>query len=489
MLLFFFCFWGEKNAMKKAPFVQLPLPLSPDTSEGQIGKDEMNLAEFPFAVLSRRVVEGQKTIEVIQEGRDTQGRIVQQEWLVTGSDRFGLPVAADDEVYVALMKLLRDSQFSSRTVRFSVAQLLRIMRSSTGKRDYERIEQSLDRLTGVLIRSKNAFWNHASKRHVTEAFHLLDSYRLTRGVAACELSEVTFSEFLFSSIQTGYVKNLDIDFYFSLSSPLARRYYRLLDKHRYRSRHYEIELQRLAQKLPLQDPYVSQLCRRLDPVHAEFVQCGFLEAAEYRTAPGGETVVRLQFAARSVSARLEPDDRAEDTEDTEGTEESLSPIPSALLPEENAGGLEAQMVAAGISRLVATELARAYPAEDIARQLEYLSHVPDVKNPGGYLRQAIEQGYGPPPGWVAAQQKSERAKRIRTPQKEDTAAVRLPPILEAAAVRLQSDPAAWAQVMEEARQRLPKILRDRPQNPAYQPTLQTCIAAVMAERARRETEM
>ena len=147
----------------------------------------MNLAEFPFAMLAKRVNARQKTFQVVQEGRDSDGRLLRQEWLVSGSDQFGLPVAADDEVYVALMKLLRDSRFASRTVRFTVAQLLRIMHSSASKRDYERIGQALDRLTGVLIRSTNAFWDHTRKRYVTEGFHLLDSYRLATGGSGRDL--------------------------------------------------------------------------------------------------------------------------------------------------------------------------------------------------------------------------------------------------------------------------------------------------------------
>ncbi|WP_395143933.1 replication initiator protein A, partial [Armatimonas sp.] len=169
--------------------------------EGLQGKDEMNLAEFPFAVLSRSVPAGQKTIEIVQEGRTATGKPLKQEWTVTGSDAFGLPTASDEEVYVALMKHLRDSGFRERTVRFRIADLLRTMNSTTGKRDYERVGAALDRLTGVMIRSRNAFWDFEQKRHLTEAFHLLESYRLNTGSGNRSYSEATFSDFLFADIQ------------------------------------------------------------------------------------------------------------------------------------------------------------------------------------------------------------------------------------------------------------------------------------------------
>lgn len=365
-----------------------------------LGKDEMNLAEFPFAVLSKCASPEKKTIEVVQEGRDENGRPVRQEWIATGSDKFGLPVAADDEVYVALMKLLRDNHFRERTVRFTVAQLLRIMRSTTSKRDYERVAAALDRLTGVTLRSRNAFWDHARRRYVTEGFHLLDSYRLATGGAVRELSEVTFSEFLFGSIQAGYVKNLDVEFYFSLSTPLARRFYRLLDKHRYRSHVYEVELHRLAQKLPLQDAYESQLRRRLDPVFDEFIRRGFLVEKAYRKGTGGATVVRIAFTDTKATlaergaeaAALPPFDPGK------GTEGSA------------ADTLSERLQAAGVSRGVAADLVRRFPTEEIERQLGYLPHVQGLKNPGGYLRLAIEHGYGPPPGWTAARRKEAARK-------------------------------------------------------------------------------
>ena len=384
-----------------------------------LGKDEMNLAEFPFAVLSKHAGPEKKTIEVIQEGRDENGRPIRQEWIATGSDKFGLPVAADDEVYVALMKLLRDNQFRERTVRFTVAQLLRIMRSTTSKRDYERVAAALDRLTGVTLRSRNAFWDHARRRYVTEAFHLLDSYRLATGGAGRDLSEVTFSEFLFGSIQAGYVKNLDVEFYFSLSTPLARRFYRLLDKHRYRSHVYEVELHRLAQKLPLQDAYESQLRRRLDPVFDEFIRRGFLAEQAYRKGTNGATIVRIAFTdAKAAFPEPAPDPGALPLFD-----------PGGDAPNAARDTLSERLQAAGVSRTVAADLVRRFPAEEVERQLDYLPHVAGLKNPGGYLRLAIEHGYGPPPGWTTPAERKKAGRK--TGEKAAVLPAPLDPVEEA----------------------------------------------------------
>jgi len=148
---------------------QLELGITQPNSNASSGKDELNLAEFPFALLSKHASEGKKTIEFTYEGRNTDGKRVEYAWVVTGSDKFGLPLAIDEEVYVALMKMLKDDGFANRTVRFKISQLLKIMRSGTGKADYNRIEQALSRLTGVMIYSKNVFWQHSDRRRVTAA--------------------------------------------------------------------------------------------------------------------------------------------------------------------------------------------------------------------------------------------------------------------------------------------------------------------------------
>jgi hypothetical protein len=418
------------------------------------GKDEMNLAEFPFALLAKRVGEGRKTIEVIQEGRDAAGRPVRQEWLVTGSDRFGLPLAADDEVYVALMKLLRDNQFAERTVRFTVAQLLRTMHSTMSKRDYERIAASLDRLSGVLIRSKNAFWNHAQRCYVTEAFHLLDSYRLTHGGSGRDLSEVTFSEFLFGSIQAGYVKNLDVEFYFSLSTPLTRRYYRLLDKHRYRGRVYEIELRRLAHKLPLHDEYESQLKRRLDPVHREFIERGFLAAADYRPGASGETIVQLRFT-RSQRNEIHIESEPKLPAAVAGATADQVPARPAEEPEEpDRAVLRERLQAAGVSRTIAAQIVRRHSNDAIKQQLAYLPFVEDLKNPGGYLRLAIEHGYGPPPGWIRAKRAQQRSASGSKPVGAASVSLVVTPNGEPASGLEKAEQNEWQQLSQSEQQTL-----------------------------------
>ena len=77
-----------------------------------IGRDELNLAEFPIALIADRVPAGQKTLYF----EDRHGRLT-----VTGSDAYGLPTATDTDVIVALIYLTKlRNDFSDVSHRYSI---------------------------------------------------------------------------------------------------------------------------------------------------------------------------------------------------------------------------------------------------------------------------------------------------------------------------------------------------------------------------------
>ena len=94
-------------------------PESDETSIDIYGRDEMNLAEFPIAALTDYVPRGQNTIRF----GDGSGSL-----MITGSDAYGLPTAADADVVVALIQLTkRRNAFQTSVVHFSRTELLEIL--------------------------------------------------------------------------------------------------------------------------------------------------------------------------------------------------------------------------------------------------------------------------------------------------------------------------------------------------------------------------
>src|SRR3954469_17712561 len=84
-----------------------------------MGRDEMNLAEFPIALLTDRVPDGLKTLEFATGS----GKLI-----VTGSDAHGLPTAMDADVIIGLIQLTKlRNNFTDPTVGFSRYELLRLL--------------------------------------------------------------------------------------------------------------------------------------------------------------------------------------------------------------------------------------------------------------------------------------------------------------------------------------------------------------------------
>lgn len=115
------------------------------------GRDELNLAEFPFATLKYQQRVGVKTIAFSDTITGKDGQQVEREWTVTGSDAHGLPVAGDVDIIVALLVLTQEQGLKSREVQFTRYDLLRIMGWGQKGRSYSRVKDGLDRLTGTTI--------------------------------------------------------------------------------------------------------------------------------------------------------------------------------------------------------------------------------------------------------------------------------------------------------------------------------------------------
>jgi plasmid replication initiation protein len=204
-----------------------------------MGRDELNLAEFPLAALAGRVGSGKKTLvfedRIWDRGR---GRQVTRRLTISGSDQYGLPTALDDEVIVGLVQLTKAADFASRCVNFSRYELIRILGWRDEGRSYRRVEESLKRWLGVTLYYDNAWWDKRQQRWVAEHFHILEHVVLLKperggrkdGQQELPLSSFTWNERVFQSFDAGYLKQLDMELYRRLRLAVSKRMYRFLDK-------------------------------------------------------------------------------------------------------------------------------------------------------------------------------------------------------------------------------------------------------------------
>jgi len=266
--------------------------------EATLGKDEMNLAEFPLTTLGTR---DNREVLVYSGWVSEKGmQRYEQQWTVRAASGLGLPGEFGDRVILALLALtFRQSPLDAR-VDFTRYQILRSMgMDKIGQSDYERLEATLSQLVGMTIESRRAFYDKQRDKRIvtTQAFHVFDRLWIRRNEKGSEGNSETsnaegedadesqgyivWSPQFWSNLQGGYIKNIDLGFYNSLSTPLARRLYRLLDKRLHHRTTCEMDIFELSGRLGQQRyPKPSQTYRKLKPSIDVLIAERYLKSAE-----------------------------------------------------------------------------------------------------------------------------------------------------------------------------------------------------------------
>lgn len=367
----------------------------------RMGRDEMNLAESPIALLSDRVPDGLKTLEF----KAGSGKLI-----VTGSDAHGLPTAMDADVIVGLIQLTKlRNNFTDPTVSFSRYELLRILGWPDRGENYRRLEASLHRWVGVTLRYDEAWWDNDIKCRVDASFHILESVVLieqsvrrqlrVRGRQDLPSSQFTWNRIFLRSCQADNLKRLDLETYFALGSAVTKQMYRFLDKRFYSRPDWTFDLQEFALgHVGLSRNYTAaKIKEKLQPALAELESIGFLEPMgreeRYMKVGRGRWKIALVRKASGPPA---------------GAGE-VQPVPPAPL-----GFLEA-LTARGITPATAAELVAAHPEDSIRERIEVFDWLAGrmdrriSRNPGGYLAESIRKGYVAPKGFEST---AGRARRL-----------------------------------------------------------------------------
>ena len=291
------------------------------------GRDEMNLCEYPIALLADRAPKDQKTIHY--HNRD-------ETLTITGSDLLGLPTALDIDVIIALMALTKaKTNFESRTLNFTRYELLKMLDWPDRGYYYKRLTDSLNRWVGVTLLFKRSWWDNERKTKGNKSLHILETATIVeqsdRKASRSRQTEMPFSyvrwsEEFFQSFQANNLKRLDLDVYFSLKSSITKQLYRFLDKRFYRKPSWSFDLRVLAcEHIGMTRNYESwRLKQKLQPAIDELTEKGFLKELEpskrfTKTGKGewavhfqrnGNGAVRIPFPS-SPSRRRTPMTRAE----------------------------------------------------------------------------------------------------------------------------------------------------------------------------------
>jgi hypothetical protein len=391
------------------PNIQEPI----DEPPFRPGKDEMNFAEFPIALLTDRVPKGQKNIKFEDQIYDEKRkRLVTRRRIIEGSEEYGLPTATDDAVILALIQITkRQNNLTQREVEFTRLDLIKMLGWADEGRSYDRIKLSLLRIANVTYNFDNAWWDARQKTWTTKAFHIIDvveinDSRASGGQGGIVSSRIVWGDVVFDSFQAGFLRNIDFELCMRLEHPTALRMYRFLGKRFYVKPEWTFGLKEFAyDHIGISRNYEggTQIARKLQPAIAELEGVGFLERLredERFTKRGRDWSVR--FVRKPPALDLATPSRP-----------AAAKSPSSPLV--------AELVRRGVATTRAEELSTGFDAERIAGKLEVFDWMTArqdkriAQNPAGYLVQSITDDYAAPKGFVS---QAEHARREHARQAE-----------------------------------------------------------------------
>lgn len=217
--------------------------------------------------------------------------------LPTPGDR--LPGTFDQDVYVELLHRYHEAGSpEDGVVTFTLHAFLRSIGRRVDGRTYEQLRSALTRLERTTLESSGVYLAANEGRPLEGQFTILSAVAIARRrlaereqftlfpvLAASEPGDarVTISPFIRANIAAGHTVTLSSAQYQSLTNPVARRLYRLLEVAREEGVvTWRVPLAALAEQLPLTQRYPSHLQRVLQPAHEMLLAAGLLRDATFR---------------------------------------------------------------------------------------------------------------------------------------------------------------------------------------------------------------
>jgi hypothetical protein len=377
---------------------------SEDATELPSGKDELNLAEFPIALLTEKAPKGVRTLEFKDQIFDSgKKKLLNRKLTIEGSETYGLPTAKDDEVILALIQLSKRKRFHDKALHFTRFELITLLGWPNTGQSYARIVLALRRWVSVTLHYENAWWDKSEERWTSGAFHIIDDFELndsreTTPQMSLLTSRIIWSSRIFSSFVEGHLKNIRYDVYVKLRSAISKRIYRFLDKRFHHSKSCSFDLRDFSHEhIGLSRSYrdCGKLKEKLRVGIEELENIGFLEPMtnEQRYQHEGRGRWKVTFKRGSPKASL-----------------TLPPVPNTVEhpPTGSASPpLVAELVARGVTPKSAAELVRSNTTEEIAAKLEvfdWLTEKADKrieKSPAGYLVKSIQDAFATPNGFIS----------------------------------------------------------------------------------------
>jgi len=220
-------------------------------------------------------------------------------WRVLPSPGDRLPGTFDQDVYIELLHRYHEAGApEDGVISFTLHAFLRSIGRRVDGRTYEQLRSALTRLERTILESSGVYVAAKEGLPLEGRFTILSSVSIARRrlaereqftlfpvLTASEPGDarVTIGPVIRANIAAGHTVTLSAIHYLSLTNPVARRLYRLLEVAREEGVvTWRVPLASLAEQLPLTQRYPSHLQRVLQPAHEMLLAAGLLRDATFR---------------------------------------------------------------------------------------------------------------------------------------------------------------------------------------------------------------
>jgi plasmid replication initiation protein len=210
-----------------------------------------------------------------------------------------LPGTFDQDVYIELLHRYHEAGApEDGVISFTLHAFLRSIGRRVDGRTYEQLRSALTRLERTTLESNGVYVAAKEGQPLEGRFTILSSVSIARRrmaereqftlfpvLTASEPGDayVTIGPVIRANIAAGHTVTLSATHYMSLTNPVARRLYRLLEVAREGGMvTWRVPLASLAEQLPLTQRYPSHLQRVLQPAHEMLLAAGLLRDATFR---------------------------------------------------------------------------------------------------------------------------------------------------------------------------------------------------------------
>ena len=431
--------------------LQLPAESLPSAEFVKVEKNLASLGFFtPSSKRLRNAQEKSFTVTTVADGQrlELKGTIIP-------SAKYGLPITADQDKWIALCKILTDilqrEGKVTNPISFTSADILRLLHKHrhSGK-NYREIEEWLDVLFSTTIFSEGVVYLAKEKRRVKDRFRVFEravsfGKELPDGKTA-DKNYVWFSDWQLQNINSNHLLPIDIDAYRELKNHIAKALVPLLQVWLYATREegvFEKRYDELCEILNIRRyPYLSLIRRTLSPSLDELKQFGYLADWRIEKTTDKQSYKILLYHGekfhRDRRARLNRRRSSAEMGSQHGNRHGVNyagslqtdhyqTTPPATVSPTFDPQLIAEFTRRGIDEAKARNLiAHRQPGQDFIAQLEHLDQTIEklaltenrVMNPTGFYIRLIERNTPVPDGFETGAHRRAREERERNDRLE-----------------------------------------------------------------------